>query len=1021
MRSIPSFLTSPTLTFDRDGQRLIAVDADAIAVVDLARSETVRIEQHAARAAIGFADQIWIASHEDRLLRYTPAGTPIGEAVVLPFAAPAMFASAPCGPPAALWGDLAVHCEGSELVRTALPEVELALPLTHRRHLVARGGRLVMPSGVTMPLTQAISGGAVLADGAVAALVLGSGATRQLALVALGTAQLLTRIAIPSGLLRLATRRGIVLVLPDPRTLLAIDLRTGRELGRVQLDREVRDLAIDPDGTSVVLRSTHLEILELDELLRWSAARPVLDDAGTDAPPPAAAADEGTPTFETIVSEPIVALRDADPFVVPGAPLLGLSPRVPHVPRSSSEITAELDRELRRVALWTLHAIAIGWDTRRIGYGNEGQHPYELEVAAILGLHAGHATEYVTAAAERIVEHEAALAADPAWRGAGMPIATLMTELGLGARAIEILLVVAAGGLWGEGARLYGILANDVQRATIDELIVQQVLAGRHDRHAIAAELDPRAPLIRLGLISVSTRRARPFGELFVEPAVLDLLRGIAPELGDATTVRTTDRAPTGLDVPREVLAHALAQLARPAPAARILVRGRTGSGRTTLLASLAAAAGRELAVIDALGLPREAEPFQRALRQALRRAHLAGHLPTIAHLDEITFDERAGREVAGEVMRLHPGTIAAVAAPDSPTPFAAGYVGIDLPVLSETERRVVWERACGEVGLANADLDVLAARYRIGPGMVRRAVAAARDHLLITPEVDPTAQLDAYIRQTRDARLSQFAHRVDKLATWSTIVLPPDILDSLRELVGRVRHRKTVFDTWGMGKTVATARGLTALFQGPPGTGKTLVAGVIARELGLELYQVDLSKVMSKWIGETERNLSQIFDAAEDGQVVLLFDEADSLFAKRTEVRSSNDRYANLEVNYLLQRLDSFEGIAVLTTNLGTSIDQAFKRRLSFRLSFPFPDEETREQLWRAHLPAELPIEGALDLGCLARKYQLSGGYIRNACMRAAFLAAQGETALHQYHLERAVALEFAELGKLSTNGTID
>jgi SpoVK/Ycf46/Vps4 family AAA+-type ATPase len=223
------------------------------------------------------------------------------------------------------------------------------------------------------------------------------------------------------------------------------------------------------------------------------------------------------------------------------------------------------------------------------------------------------------------------------------------------------------------------------------------------------------------------------------------------------------------------------------------------------------------------------------------------------------------------------------------------------------------------------------------------------------------------------------------------------------------------------MHRTMATSRGLTALFQGPPGTGKTLVAGVIARELGLDLYQVDLSKVMSKWIGETERNLSTIFDAAEDGQVVLLFDEADSLFARRTEVRSSNDRYANLEVNYLLQRLDAFEGIAILTTNSGSTIDQAFKRRLSFRLSFPFPDEETREQLWRTHLPPELPIAGPLTLDSLARKYQLSGGYIRNACLRAAFLAAQEETSLHQHHLERAVALEYAELGKLSSDGAID
>jgi SpoVK/Ycf46/Vps4 family AAA+-type ATPase len=176
----------------------------------------------------------------------------------------------------------------------------------------------------------------------------------------------------------------------------------------------------------------------------------------------------------------------------------------------------------------------------------------------------------------------------------------------------------------------------------------------------------------------------------------------------------------------------------------------------------------------------------------------------------------------------------------------------------------------------------------------------------------------------------------------------------------------------------------------------------------------------MSKWLGETERNLAKIFDAADDGQAILLFDEADSLFARRTEVRSSNDRYANLEVNYLLQRIDSFDGIAILTTNSGGSIDPAFKRRLSFQLSFPFPDEETRAVLWRAHIPPELPRAHELTFEPLARKYQLSGGYIRNACLRAAFLAAQEEKPLHQTHLERAVALEFAEQGKLSTTGSI-
>ena len=211
--------------------------------------------------------------------------------------------------------------------------------------------------------------------------------------------------------------------------------------------------------------------------------------------------------------------------------------------------------------------------------------------------------------------------------------------------------------------------------------------------------------------------------------------------------------------------------------------------------------------------------------------------------------------------------------------------------------------------------------------------------------------------------RLGHIANHVTRLARWEQVALPEDLLDSLREFIGRIRHRRTVYEAWGFDAKMSTSRGLSALFYGPPGTGKSMVAGLIARELGLELYRVDLARIVSKWIGETEKNLAEVFDAAEDGQVVILFDEADSLFAKRTEVKSSVDRYANLEVNYLLQRLDSFEGICILTTNLEGSIDQAFKRRMSLRLQFPFPDEDMRVRLWASHLPARDPDRRRLRL----------------------------------------------------------
>jgi SpoVK/Ycf46/Vps4 family AAA+-type ATPase len=250
----------------------------------------------------------------------------------------------------------------------------------------------------------------------------------------------------------------------------------------------------------------------------------------------------------------------------------------------------------------------------------------------------------------------------------------------------------------------------------------------------------------------------------------------------------------------------------------------------------------------------------------------------------------------------------------------------------------------------------------------------------------------------------------------WDELVLPDDILLEVRELVAQVRYHKLVYDEWGFGKKLGKGLGLSALFSGPPGTGKTMAAAVIAGELGLDLHQVDLSRIVSKWVGETEKQLAQLFDAAEAGHTIILFDEADSLFAKRTEVKSSNDRYANLEVNYLLQRMESFTGIAVLTTNHDAAIDEAFRRRLSFRIRFPMPEADERERLWRSLFPPGARLGKDLDLSVLADRYEMSGGYIRNAVLRAAFHAANEGSGICMRHVVRAAGLEYAAMGKVST-----
>ncbi len=442
------------------------------------------------------------------------------------------------------------------------------------------------------------------------------------------------------------------------------------------------------------------------------------------------------------------------------------------------------------------------------------------------------------------------------------------------------------------------------------------------------------------------------------------------------------------------------------------------------MIAALAARLGRPISVIDCERMPRNGRRIAAALRGELFRALLRGTVPVVSGLEPVDAEDNEGRDLIRQVVRAHPGPVIVRSSPEGAIPFEPGHQSFTLPPLSESERGAVWREVLAEVGLPCGDVDGLAARYRVGPGTitaVARGTALRRAQENVDADVDAAPLLDETARQHITTRLDRVASHVTRLASWEQVALPDDILDSLREFIGRVRHRRTVYETWGYDKKMTTSRGLTALFYGPPGTGKSMVAGLIARELGLELYKVDLARVVSKWIGETEKNLAEVFDAAEDGQVVVVFDEADSLFAKRTDVKSSVDRYANLEVNYLLQRLDSFEGIAILTTNLEGSIDPAFKRRMSLRLQFPFPDEEIRARLWAAHVPPEVPVTGDLDFADLAHRFPLSGGYIRNSAIRAAFLAAQEDRPLSYDHLVRAIQLEYRELGKLSAGGRME
>ena len=445
------------------------------------------------------------------------------------------------------------------------------------------------------------------------------------------------------------------------------------------------------------------------------------------------------------------------------------------------------------------------------------------------------------------------------------------------------------------------------------------------------------------------------------------------------------------------------------------VVDGPVGVGRRTAIAAAAARLGRPVVALDLARLAPGAAPLERGLAALVREARLTGAVPVVAGLDELPAIEgdRAAQRAVVRALDAVPGP-AAVTTILAGTELGAQKpaIRIAIPVPGTATRRALWDRALGDATPAGAARDQLAMRYRLGPGGVASAMRAAR---LLGGDVV------AGVRNDIADRMGGLAARVSVRQRWDELVLGRDTLDQVRGLIARVRHAHRVLEEWGLGGKLARGTGVAALFSGPPGTGKTMVAGLIARELDLELYQVDLSKVVSKWVGETEKQLSRIFDAADAGHALLLFDEADALFAKRTEVKGAIDRYANLEVNYLLQRVEAFGGITILTTNMDTSIDPALIRRLAAHVRFWPPEHDERLTLWKGFLTtASVPLAPDVDFDDLATRFgEMTGANIRNAAIAAAFLAADDDTPVTRAHLERACRIEYVSMGRQLAGAT--
>jgi hypothetical protein len=337
------------------------------------------------------------------------------------------------------------------------------------------------------------------------------------------------------------------------------------------------------------------------------------------------------------------------------------------------------------------------------------------------------------------------------------------------------------------------------------------------------------------------------------------------------------------------------------------------------------------------------------------------------------------------------------------------------FPLPSFGHRRSLWQRFLDpSADLDAEDLDALAGQFMLTSGQIRDAVGTAKDRA--NQEGHPVNREDLFAaaRAHSNVRLASLANKITPRFRWKDIVLPEDQLNLLREIIETVRGRPKVLDSWEVGRKLASSRGVTALFSGPPGTGKTMAAEIIADELGLDLYKIDLSTVVSKYIGETEKNIERIFKEAERSNAILFFDEADALFGKRSEVRDSHDRYANIEISYLLQRMEAYDGVTILATNLRGNLDEAFTRRLQFAVNFPFPEAEDRQRIWHTLFPDGVPRAPDLDFDYLAEHFRLAGGNIRNIIVSAAYLAAADGDRVTMEHLLHGTRRELQKMGRL-------
>jgi SpoVK/Ycf46/Vps4 family AAA+-type ATPase len=622
-------------------------------------------------------------------------------------------------------------------------------------------------------------------------------------------------------------------------------------------------------------------------------------------------------------------------------------------------------------------------------------------------------------------------------RGQVLRLVRLETLFGLSRFDLDILLLCLLPELDLKYQTLYAYLQDDITRKIPNIDLVLHLLCDSFDGTLAArATFSPQAPLMKHHLIRLCDERSGQPAPLLARCVQVDeRITGylLDSDQMDARLLGLVGQSHPGtklkdmvlLEDVRIRLQKLISQFGGDAFICYLF--GTYGVGKKATAEAVCAEMGIPLLNVDLNAITGLETPIEVLVPLVLRESRLQGAALYFNDFDILFSDDKrtghAYHELLGS-LREYPNWV-----------FLSGEkewrpkeilwnkpcISIELSPASYEERRQIWEKQLEEKTGFSPDISIsdLASKFRLSGGQIHDVMCTAKNlarwrdpgNGLVTSE----DLYSACRKQAREA-LSALARKIQPAYHWIDIILPKDQFDQLHEICAYVEHYHKVYGEWGFGRKVSVGKGLNALFAGPSGTGKTMAAEIIANELKIDLYKIDLSSIVSKYIGETEKNLDHIFREGRTSNAILFFDEADALFGKRSEVRDSHDRYANIEIAYLLQKMDEYDGIVILATNLRKNMDEAFARRMHYTLEFPIPEEPDRYRIWTHIFPEEAPLSPDTDLRFMARQFKITGGNIKNIALNAAFLSAQDQSAISMRHLIRATKREYQKIGKLCT-----